>query len=148
MNTQYMLRSFLLILFFLPSLTYGQSVLGTWATYDDVTGEKKSHVEIYERNGKIYGKIIQLFLGPEDPEDPKCKECDEDDPRYNQRIMGMEIIQGLEKDGDEYADGTVLDPENGSVYKCKLWIEGENLVLRGYIGFSLLGRSQTWKPAN
>ena len=140
----------LLMVVWISSTAFGQSngVLGTWASYDDVSGEKKSLVKIYEKDGKVYGKIVQLFLSPEDPPDPVCDECDEDDPRYKQKIMGMEIIKGLKKDGDEYNGGTVLDPENGEVYKCKIWLEDGNLILRGYIGFSLLGRSQTWKRVN
>jgi uncharacterized protein (DUF2147 family) len=138
----------LLLAGFTPTVAQTQTILGFWATYDDVTGELKSEVNLYEKNGEIYGNITKLYLKPGDPKDPVCDECDEDDPRYKQKILGMEIIKGLKKDGDEYNGGNVLDPENGSVYKCRVWLEDGNLILRGYIGFSLFGRSQTWKRKN
>jgi len=119
-------------------------VLGNWNTIDDETGRKKSIVEIYKEGDKLYGKIIKLFRLPDEDPDPICDECDEDDPRYNQKVNGMVILKGLEWDGDEWDDGKILDPKNGKVYSCKLWIEDGDLQVRGYMGFSLIGRSQTW----
>ena len=119
-------------------------VLGKWNTIDDETGRKKSIVEIYKKENKLFGKVIELFRLPEEDQNPKCDKCDEDDPRYNKLVLGMEILKGLEWDGDEWDDGTILDPKNGKVYSCKLWLEDGDLQVRGYIGFSLIGRSQTW----
>lgn len=119
-------------------------VLGKWSTIDDETGRTKSIVEIYKEGDKLFGKIIELFRLPDEDPDPICDECDEDDPRYNQKVNGMVILQGLEWDDDEWDDGKILDPKNGKVYSCKLWIEDGDLQVRGYIGFSLIGRSQTW----
>ncbi len=120
------------------------NVIGKWKTIDDDTNETKSIVEIFKKGNKIFGKIVAIT--DKDRQDAVCEECDEDDPRKNQPILGMEIIKNLEKDDDEWSGGTVLDPENGKVYKCKIWLEGKNLIIRGYIGFSLIGRSQTWLP--
>ena len=123
--------------------TLAQSgVFGKWVTIDENTKEKKSVVEIYERNGKVYGKIIKLFRKPGEEQDPVCDDCDEDDPRYNQKVIGMEIITDLVKDGDEYDDGEILDPKDGKVYDCKIWREGDKLMVRGYILF--LYRTQEW----
>jgi uncharacterized protein (DUF2147 family) len=134
----------LLGLFLILSTTVSaQSIVGKWQTIDDNTGEVKSIVEIFEKDGKFYGKINRIFLDPNEDPDPVCDECDEDDPRYKKKIIGMEIIKGLEKDGDEYSGGNILDPENGKVYRCRLWIEGGNLMVRGYWGPFF--RTQTWK---
>lgn len=121
------------------------SVIGKWKTVDDETNETKSIVDIYKQSNKVFGKIIEIT--DKNKQDAVCDNCDQDDPRKGQKIIGMMIIKNLIKDGDEWNGGTVLDPENGKVYKCKLWLEDGNLIIRGYIGFSLLGRSQTWLPA-
>jgi len=121
-----------------------QDVFGKWKTIDDATGEAKSYVEIYEDNGKVYGKIVEL-INPK-KENPICDQCcceDKDQP-----ILGLQFIKGLEKDGDEYNGGKILDPDNGKLYKCYITLEEDNkLKVRGYIGFSLLGRTQYWYRA-
>ncbi|AVI52223.1 DUF2147 domain-containing protein [Pukyongia salina] len=118
-----------------------QDVFGKWKTIDDKTGVEKSIVEIYKRNGKVYGKVVEILV--EGRQDAKCMNCegeDEDKP-----IMGLEIIRGLEKDGDEYNSGKILDPETGKLYKCYIELEEtDKLKVRGYIGFSLIGRTQYW----
>jgi len=121
-----------------------QDVFGKWKTVDDATGEAKSYVEIYEENGKVYGKIVEL-INPK-KEHPICDQCcceDKDQP-----IVGLTFIKGLEKDGDEYNGGKILDPENGKLYKCYITLEEtDKLKVRGYVGFSLLGRTQYWYRA-
>ena len=118
-----------------------QDVLGKWKTIDDETGQAKSIVEIYKQDGKIYGKVIEIL----DPTKQKavCKDCPED--AKGKPILGLVILKGLEKDGKEYSGGTILDPNSGKVYKCLIALEDANkLKVRGYVGFSLLGRSQYW----
>jgi len=117
-------------------------IIGKWKTIDDETGEPKSIVEIYMRNGKFYGRVDSLFRKPGEDPNPKCDKCPEDDPRYNKPVLGMEIIKDMKKDGDEYTGGTILDPKKGKIYRCKLWIEDGKLKVRGYIAF--LYRTQTW----
>ncbi len=141
-------------LFLLPVLfsfcfvlsAYGQeaSIVGKWKTIDDDTNEPKSIVQIYEKDGKFFGKIIKLFRKPGEDPDPKCTSCDKNDPRHNQPIIGMEIVQNLKKSGDEYTHGTILDPaeDSGDTYTCKMWLEDGNLMVRGYIAFFF--RTQTW----
>ncbi len=122
-----------------------QDVTGKWKTIDDETGEAKSIVEIYKENGKVYGKVVEIFDAKK--RNLKCVKCTGSDK--NKPIMGLVIIKGLEKDGDEYNGGTITDPNNGKVYKSYIELEGPNtLKVRGYIGFSLLGRTQTWKRVN
>jgi uncharacterized protein (DUF2147 family) len=117
-----------------------KSIIGTWISIDDETGKPKSHVKIYlAKNGSYYGKIIKL-IGK--PQDAKCIECK--GKLHNKPVVGLVIIKSLEKDGTEYEDGTIMDPENGKTYNCKIWIDSKGkLKVRGYIGF--LYRTQTWK---
>lgn len=118
-----------------------QSVLGKWKTVDDETGEAKSIVEVYEKGGKIYGKVVEI-LRAEHKKDV-CSKCEGADK--NKPILGMVIISGLKKEDSEYNGGTVLDPENGKKYKCYITLESpDKLKLRGYIGLSIMGRTQYW----
>ena len=123
------------------SISNAQSIIGEWETFDDLTGDKLSVVEIYNTNGIYFGKIIHLF---EDPLDSVCYQCKDDN--YKKPIIGLVIIKNLIKDDDEYNEGIILDPNNGKSYKCYLELIGKNkLKLRGYIGFSILGRTQYWQ---
>ncbi len=127
--------------------SFAQDIFGQWKTIDDETGRQKSIVEIFKKGDKAYGKIIKLFRLPEEDQDPYCKECDPDDDRYNKRVTGMEILRDLEYDDGEWEDGNILDPKNGKVYSCWIALDDDDkdkLEVRGYIGFSLIGRSQTW----
>ncbi len=126
----------------LAGTTIAQGIFGRWVTIDDNSGKKRSIVEITERQGQAYGRIVQLFREPGEEADPICDECDAADDRYNKKVIGMEFIRGMEMDGDEWDDGTILDPENGKVYDCKLWVESGDLKVRGYVAFFF--RTQTW----
>jgi uncharacterized protein (DUF2147 family) len=122
--------------------------VGTWQTIDDHTGQPKALVQIMQDgNGRLSGKVIK-GLGPNDQPDRRCTACT--DARKDQPILGMTIIDDMKKDGDGWDGGQILDPENGKLYKCKMHVEdgGQKLVVRGYIGVSLLGRSQTWIRQN
>jgi len=139
------MKSFVLILTAMLWSASGiaqNSVLGKWKSIDDKTGEAKSIIEITERDGKVYGKIIKIF--PTDPKrtDPVCDKCPTDDNRYNKKIIGMEIMLDMKKDGDEYSGGNILDPEVGKIYRCKIWVEGNELKVRGYLG--PFYRTQSW----
>jgi uncharacterized protein (DUF2147 family) len=119
------------------ALADAKSPVGIWKTIDDETSKAKSHVEIFEKNGKLYGKITKLLN--DDPE-KLCTACK--GKRHNQKIVGMTIMWDLEKDDDEWDDGEILDPKNGKIYDCKIWREGNTLKVRGYIAFFF--RTQTW----
>lgn len=117
---------------------------GKWKTIDDETKQAKSIVEIYKKSdGKYYGKVSQLLIKPADPNCSGCK-----DDRKGKPILGMEIIRGLAKDGDEFTGGTITDPKTGKTYKCTISKDGNKLNVRGYMGFSLLGRTQVWQKVN
>lgn len=126
------------------SVSFAQetSILGKWKTIDDETNEPKSIVQIYEKDGRYFGQITELFRKPGEDPAPVCDKCPNDDVRKDQPIKGMVILKDLVQDGDEYKDGTILDPKKGKIYNCKVWLEGGDLKLRGYIAF--LFRTQTW----
>ncbi len=118
-----------------------QSVVGKWKTFDDKTGDAKSIVEITEKDGKVYGKIIEI-LNPEKKND-KCTNCPDQDK--DKPLKGLTIIKGLKKDGKDYSDGKILDPVSGKLYKCTISLDGKDkLKVRGYVGISAFGRTQTW----
>jgi len=131
---------FSLVLLFTSAHLSAQSAIGTWKTIDDEDGKVKSHVSIYEENGKLYGKVAKLI----EPERTICTECKGD--KKDQPIEGMQIMWDLKKDGNkEWKGGKIMDPKNGKEYKCKIELVDTNtLNVRGFIGFSLLGRTQTW----
>jgi uncharacterized protein (DUF2147 family) len=125
------------------ALAQSASPVGLWQTIDDKTGQPKAVVQIQQESGTLAGKIVQ-GLGDNDKPDRRCTACT--DSRKDQLMRGMTIISGMKPDGDGWDGGQILDPENGKLYKCKMHLEdgGQKLIVRGYIGVSLLGRSQTW----
>jgi uncharacterized protein (DUF2147 family) len=129
------------LFFFTIFYAQGQTVIGKWKTIDDETGKPKSIVEIYEKSGKIYGKVVEIL--EEERKNSVCTECSGEDK--DKPIMGMIVIKGLSKVGNEYKKGKILDPKNGKMYRCFITLDGnDKLKVRGYIGISLFGRTQYW----
>lgn len=129
------------VFFLTMSTIQAQSVIGKWKTIDDETGEAKSVVEIYEKSGKIYGKVVEILRA--DHKKDVCSKCE--GAEKNKPILGMVIISGLKKDGSEYNGGSILDPTNGKKYKCYIELDSaDKLKLRGYVGISIMGRTQYW----
>lgn len=118
--------------------------IGTWKTIDDKTGKPRSLVEIREVDGKLIGQVVSLIREPTEDQDPVCDKCS--GALHNKKVKGMVIMWGMEKDGDEWNGGRILDPKTGKIYKAKITPTdgGKDLDVRGYIGFSFIGRSQTW----
>lgn len=133
---------FILIVSFFLTSTYAQkTVLGKWKSIDDETGKALGVVEIYEEEGKIYGKIIDILI-PKD-RNKTCEKCPGEDK--DKPILGLTVIKDLQKDGNEYNGGHILDPKHGKLYKCYINLENEDkLKIRGYVGISLFGRTQYW----
>ncbi len=117
---------------------------GVWKTIDDKTKKERSIVRITEVNGEFRGVVEKLFDQPGDDPAHLCKDCK--DERKDKPIVGMTILWGLKKDGAGWAGGEILDPKNGKIYRCKMTLgqDGKTLNVRGFIGISLIGRSQTW----
>jgi uncharacterized protein (DUF2147 family) len=120
---------------------FSQSILGKWKTIDDLSGKEKGIVEVYEKSGLIYARILDIF--ETEYKNKKCSLCagqDKDKP-----LLGLIFIRGLKKDGDEYNGGKVLDPKIGKYYKCYIKLEDpDKLKIRGYVGIPMLGRTQYW----
>ncbi len=133
--------TFSMLLFIGIVTSNAQSVTGKWYSVDSDTNEKISIIEVYQQNDKIYAKIIELVK--EEDKGNLCDQCEGE--KQNKPIEGMVILDGLKKDGDEWNGGKITDPENGSIYKCYIeLVEKNKLKIRGYIGFSLLGRTEYW----
>ena len=140
-------RLFLVFILLLPAFRLGAaepSPVGLWKTVDDNSGQPRGLVRIREVNGQFEGKIEKGFPKPGENEPPKCDKCD--GPRRNQPVIGMTILWGLTRQGNEYQGGEILDPENGKIYRAKMKLidGGKKLEVRGFIGVSLFGRSQIW----
>jgi uncharacterized protein (DUF2147 family) len=119
-----------------------QTIVGTWKTIDDETGEAKSYVQLYEENGKLYGKVTQFLKKDTDP-NRVCDKCT--DWRKGQKIMQMMIVRDMQLSGATWKGGKILDPEKGKEYTCSMWLENgktDQLKVRGWIGPFF--RTQTW----
>lgn len=128
------------------SATQGEaSPVGTWHTIDDATGKPRGIVEIVETNGVLTG-VIRGSLIPGEPE-RLCDRCPGD--RRGKPIIGLEIVRDVRRDGDNWGGGEILDPDNGRTYRVKLTpsADGRTMQVRGFLGISLLGRTQVWRRA-
>lgn len=130
-----------IVLMLVSTFNFSQSVAGKWKTIDDETGKVIAVVEIYERGGKIFGKVHEI-INPKD-RNKVCSNCTGEDK--DKPILGLTVIKGLLKDGSEYNSGKILDPKHGRLYQCFITLESKDkLKVRGYIGISLFGRTQYW----
>lgn len=136
-----------ILILFLLSFSLGafaQSPIGIWKNIDDEDGKAKSHIEIYEENGALHGKVIKLLPAATLTHCNKCK-----DDRKGKSIEGMIIMNDLVADGDEWDGGEIIDPKSGKVYSCLIKMNGaDKLDVRGYMGVPLIGRTQTWFRVN
>lgn len=135
---------FLLLIFIGTGSAFAEGVTGKWKTIDDETGKPKSIVEIF-KDGEIFKARIESLIDPE-KKDPVCEKCPDD--KNGKPVVGLEIMWDMKETepGSEWGKGRILDPKNGNVYRCRLRLKdgGEKLEVRGYLGVSLFGRSQTW----
>jgi uncharacterized protein (DUF2147 family) len=118
---------------------------GRWLTRDEKTGQPKSIVRLWVEDGTLFGKIDSIMPSPGKDPDPHCDKCPGD--FQGKRNRDIRFLWGLKNAGEEWNGGQVLDPENGKIYRCKIQVQGDDktLSIRGFIGISLLGRSQTWE---
>ena len=120
------------------------SPVGLWKNVDDASGKPRALIRITESSGALLGRIEKVFPAPNEDPNPKCSKCE--GANKNAPVIGLVILTGLTKNGDDYAGGEILDPDNGKVYRSKVRLtdNGKKLSVRGYIGVPMLGRSQTW----
>ncbi|QEL21992.1 DUF2147 domain-containing protein [Bosea sp. F3-2] len=118
------------------------SPVGLWRNIDDARGKPRALIRITETNGALQGKVEKVFLAP--GESPTCAKCE--GALRNAPVVGLVILSGLKKDGGDYTGGQILDPDCGKIYSSKISLTdgGRKLDVRGFVGVSLLGRSQTW----
>jgi len=131
----------------------GKSCVGTWKTVDDETGRTKSHVKIFKKGDKYYGKIVKLLdkktledSGEKRFEDIKCEKCPSDHGK-NKPLVGLEMLWGMEQQSNRWASGKIMDPKKGKIYTCTMWMDdsdssGDTLKVRGWV--AMFYRTQTW----
>ena len=118
-----------------------QTIFGKWENPDNETGEVNSIVEVYEKEGKAYAKIIEITEAIR--RDDLCTKCE--GANKNQPILGMNILSGLTKDGNKWTNGKIIDPKRGGVFDCTMELKETNkLKIRGYLGIPLLGKTVYW----
>ncbi|MCG7503152.1 DUF2147 domain-containing protein [Tenacibaculum sp. Mcav3-52] len=141
-----MKKIFFALLFTSVSLSMSaQTIFGKWENRDEETNKVDSVIEVYKKDGKAYAKIIEIT--DKNRQEAVCDKCS--GKRKNNPILGMNILTGLKKDGDEWSGGKILDPKNGKEYKCYIKLENDNkLKIRGYIGFAAFGRTAYWYRKN
>ncbi|MGQ3890665.1 DUF2147 domain-containing protein [Legionella sp. CNM-4043-24] len=137
-------KTFLALVFtvlFVPVAMAGSSPAGTWTTIDDKTGQKRAVVRINVSGGNLSGTIMQIYPQPGDT--GICSKCP--GAFKGKPIKGMTFVWGLKDKGNGvWEGGQILDPKTGKVYKAKITMEGNKLYVRGYVGVSVLGRTQVW----
>ncbi len=130
-----------LLVFTITLSINAQTIFGKWENHDEVTDKVDSIVEVYKKDGKAYAKIIEII--DEVHKNDICIKCKgklKDKP-----ILGMHILNGLKKDGDQWSGGKILDPKKGKKYKCYIKLKNnDTLKIRGYIGFVTFGRTTYW----
>ena len=136
---KYILATLMLVMF--VTLSNAQGIAGVWKTIDDENGKEKSHLELYEQNGKVYGKIVKLL---QVSSDKLCEKCTGDNK--NKPLMGMVLLSGLYAKDGMWTGGTIMDPNKGSNYGCSLWFEQGNSDILNVRGkhWSGLYRTQKW----
>lgn len=120
---------------------FAQGIEGKWRTIDDTTGKPKAVVQISHNGGVYSGKIVSLADGVKN----ECPACQPAKP-----LIGLTVLTGLKENGGQYEGGKIYDPKNGKTYSAKAELAngGKTLKVRGYLGISALGRTQTWQKAD
>jgi len=118
------------------------SPVGLWRTVSDIPGKPGGLVRLSEKDGVISGVIERVL--DEAKRNERCEKCPGE--RHNLKVEGITFLTGMHRDGDTWRGGEILDPDNGNVYDCKMVLEdgGRRLRVRGFLGISLLGRTQFW----
>ena len=119
-----------------------RGIQGLWKTVDDKTHQPRGVVHIYQEGSQYFGKIVSSF----DPREARelCTRCS--GALHNKPIIGLVIVRDMRQNGNEFSGGTIIDPETGEAYRCKMTLEdeGRKLAVRGYVGLALFGRTQVW----
>ena len=135
------LCGFVMAMSYLPLALAAASPAGTWTTIDDKTGQKRAVVNITISGGTLSGTIVKVYPQPGDT--GMCHNCP--GAFKGKKVQGLRFVWGLKDKGNGVWDGgSILDPKTGKIYRAKMTLEGNKLYVRGYVGVSMLGRTQTW----
>ena len=122
----------LMVLALFAVVADAQNILGKWKTE---AGD--ANVEIFQQGGKVYGKIVWLQKGPD------TKDTHNPDAKLRERkLVGVNILSDLAKKDNKWEGGKIYDPKSGKTYKCSIWMEGDQLKVRGHLG--IFHDTQTW----
>ena len=135
--------SFLILIALSANIASAQNadaILGKWLS---ATGE--GQVQIYKKGNKYYGKLSWIKVPDKENGKPKLDEHNPDKNLQSRPVLGIELLKNFTFDGNNvYEDGTIYDPKSGKTYSCKMTLKGDVLKIRGYIGISLIGRTENW----
>ncbi len=143
MNLWKLACGFFIAVCYLPTaLAASQAPVGRWVTIDDKTGKKRAVVTISESGGQLSAVIDKVYPQPGDT--GICEKCP--GGFKGKKIQGLQFMWGLKSEGEnEWSGGSILDPKSGKIYRAKVTVQGNKLLVRGYVGISLLGRTQVWQ---
>ena len=135
---------FTTLLFALSITINAQTIFGKWNSTNEETGNIDSIIEVYEKDGKAFAKVIEIKGSAR--KNAVCEKCE--DENKNKPILGLNILTGLQENEDEWSGGNILDPRNGRIYNCYIkLIKPNKLKIRGYIGLALFGKTAYWERA-
>ena len=116
------------------------AILGQWANPNG-----QDHILIYKKRNKYFGKLDWIKVPNDEQGKPKTDKNNPDKALQSRPDLGLELLKDFTFDGEKiYEDGTIYDPKSGKTYSCKMTLDGNNLKIRGYVVFSLFGRSEVW----
>ena len=131
---------FLALSGFIASAQKVDAILGSWANH---SGE--DHILIYKKGNKYFGKLDWIKYPNDETGKAKTDKKNPEEALQTRPLLGLELLKDFVYDEDNvYDDGTIYDPKSGKTYSCKMTLDGNTLKIRGYIGISLFGRSETW----
>ncbi|PYF72641.1 DUF2147 domain-containing protein [Pedobacter nutrimenti] len=117
------------------------AIVGQW-----VNASGEAHIEIYKKSDKFYGKIVWLKEPKDEKGNPKTDVKNSDESLRTRPVMGLELLRDFVYDNGKWTDGKIYDPKSGKTYSCNITDKGNGtLNIRGYIGISLIGRTEVWK---
>lgn len=137
-----MKKCFISMMFMLTPLcaVLAQDVVGKWKLEDG-----SAIVEVYRQGDVFNGKIVWLQNPTEADGSPAVDNKNPDSKLRSRRLIGLNMLSGLKKVGNEYSGGSIYDPGNGKTYNCSMKVEGDVLKVRGSLDKrGLLGRTMDW----